>query len=854
VVTIPKIRLLNARGGVTRRIVNKLAALALVVLPGGLGVLLGGCGGSTSGSGGQTQTPTAATPTFSPIGGTYTAAQSVTISDVTAGAAIYYTTDGSTPTASSTKYGGAFTVSATETINAIAVASGYNNSAVASAAYTINLPAVATPTFSPAGGTYTGAQSVTISDATAGATIYYYTTDGSTPTAGSTLYAGPITVSTTEAINAIAVASGYTNSGIATSAYTINLPVVATPTFSPAGGTYPSAQSVTISDSTAGAAIYYTTDGSTPTANSTKYSGAVIVSATETLSAIAVASGYANSAVASAMYTINLQAATPTFSLAAGTYTGNQTDSLSDATTSAKIYYTIDGSTPTTSSTLYTAPIAIDSSETVKSIAVASGYTNSNIASAAYVINPAQTNPAQNIFSNIAAVFNGPASSGGRVVVYDTLNGFLGSNQTAGLGSNLGGDVTNPSSSDGLFGNTGLFVGGPYISVGTTAITKPLFILDQAATGQSTTTVLSSYVETITINPTAGTAVPTFQSTNFVALPFGANTDGSLPTPYGVNTGADIAVCASNNAQYGFIPISNGSTLGTFAAAAPPVAPTQDCSGVWIDSNKNVGVTSGTGANAVLNMYDSQGNWLLSATGGVISLNSTNGSTLNAISASTDVQSSISVSPTLSQSLNLYYLQNGTLTSLYIEPGTDGAKPTLTFNNVANPNGGSLGSSVTLIAGTQRSPGIPQSIGLLTGSTLFSLSVTPYAQGLSFTETGNAVWPFTSGIMLSQTPTTYLAASTSTSQPGAYAVQKLAGGSLGSPTLSSPYLTGPTGIVVDNNNNPSAPGTAYVANFNSIGDYENGASFTNIPANGGAIFTVSPTLGTGVNFTNSTAN
>ena len=169
-------------------------------------------------------------PTFSPAAGTYTTSQSVTISDATAGTTIYYTTNGTTPTTSSTKYTGAITVSASETLEAIAVETGYTNSAVATAAYTIT-PALPAPTFSPAAGTYTTSQSVTISDATAGTTIYY-TTNGTTPTTSSTQYTGAITVSATETLEAIAVETGYTNSAVATAAYTIT-PALPAPTFSP---------------------------------------------------------------------------------------------------------------------------------------------------------------------------------------------------------------------------------------------------------------------------------------------------------------------------------------------------------------------------------------------------------------------------------------------------------------------------------------------------------------------------------------------------------------------------------------------------------------------------------------------
>jgi hypothetical protein len=81
---------------------------------------------------------TASTPTFSVAGGTYTSAQSVTISDAASGATIYYTTNGTTPTTSSTVYNNTpIAVSATETLEAMATAPGYTQSAVASATYTI---------------------------------------------------------------------------------------------------------------------------------------------------------------------------------------------------------------------------------------------------------------------------------------------------------------------------------------------------------------------------------------------------------------------------------------------------------------------------------------------------------------------------------------------------------------------------------------------------------------------------------------------------------------------------------------------------------------------------------------------
>jgi hypothetical protein len=367
----------------------------------------------------------AATPTFSPAAGAYGPAQTVTISDSTSGSTIYYTTNGTTPTTSSSTYSSAITVSATETLEAIATKSGYSNSAVGSAAYTIN-GAAATPTFSPAAGAYGPAQSVTISDGTSGATIYY-TTNGTTPTTSSSVYSSAISVSATETLEAIATKSGYSNSAVGSAAYTIN-GAVATPTFSPATGTYSSAQTVTISDSTSGSTIYYTTNGTTPTTSSSVYSSAITVSATETLEAIATKSGYSNSAVGSAAYTINGAAATPTFSPAAGTYSSAQTVTISDSTSGSTIYYTTNGTTPTTSSTVYSSAITVSVTETLEAIATKTGYTNSAVGSAAYTISSSsvaiktvQHNSGGNpTATSVAVAFNNNVTSGNILLVAES--------------------------------------------------------------------------------------------------------------------------------------------------------------------------------------------------------------------------------------------------------------------------------------------------------------------------------------------------------------------------------------------------------------------------------------------------
>lgn len=159
------------------------------------------------------------TPTFSVETGTYNINQSVTITCTTNGATIYYTTDGTTPTSSSTQYTEVVSITQTTTLKAIAI-KGDDSSNVASATYTMKC---ATPTFSPVGGAYTSVQNITITS-TEGSSIYY-TLDGTTPTNASTLYEGPVSISETKTLKAIAIKNNWTDSDVATAEYTIDLPL-----------------------------------------------------------------------------------------------------------------------------------------------------------------------------------------------------------------------------------------------------------------------------------------------------------------------------------------------------------------------------------------------------------------------------------------------------------------------------------------------------------------------------------------------------------------------------------------------------------------------------------------------------
>jgi hypothetical protein len=247
------------------------------------------------------------TPAISPDGGSFTTAQTVTISGSYGWGTVYYTTDGSNPVTSNTRiaYRWPFTIDQSETIEA----ANYNStgwSGVASATFTISgAGSLQMPVISPDGGAFTNAQTVTISNITGAA---YYTTDCSNPANSSTavLYSEPFTVYQSETVN-VANRDQYGNwSAVASATFAISSSTsLQAPVISPDGGAFTNAQTVTISNANSGS-IYYTTDGSNPSnsSNAVLYSEPFTVYQSETVQAASDSSaGW--SAVASATFTFD---------------------------------------------------------------------------------------------------------------------------------------------------------------------------------------------------------------------------------------------------------------------------------------------------------------------------------------------------------------------------------------------------------------------------------------------------------------------------------------------------------------------------------------------------------------------
>jgi len=173
-----------------------------------------------------------AAPVFAPVAGNYSDSVNVTIVTTTVGAIIYYTVDGAEPTIASTVYNGAFKLTNTATVKAIAVKGGASSSvssAIFNISNTIPVETVEAPVISPNGGVYADSVLVEIGCSTEGATIYY-TLDGSLPTNLSTVYTEGFKLTESATVKTVAI-NNTRISNVSSATFTVNPSVLVDQTF-----------------------------------------------------------------------------------------------------------------------------------------------------------------------------------------------------------------------------------------------------------------------------------------------------------------------------------------------------------------------------------------------------------------------------------------------------------------------------------------------------------------------------------------------------------------------------------------------------------------------------------------------
>jgi len=322
---------------------------------------------------------TVGAPSFSPAGGTYSSTQSVTLSSSTSGASIRYTTDGSTPSSTvGTVYSGPLTVSGNATIKGIAYKTGLTTSAVTSATYTFVAPGTVIVS---AGGVFTNT-------AMTSQTGTFTATFQATPSADPTNALVGLSNGSQSAFSGFACAARFNptgnidarNGGAYAAASTIayapnttyafrvvaNVPARTYSVYvTPAGG----------SEVTVGSNYAFRTEQAS-VASLNNWGAVVDTAANGGVGSMTVASFAIGGAVPSA----------PVFTPAAGTYTSVQSVTISSSG-STSIRYTTDGSTPSaTVGTVYSGPVAIGATGTLKAVGInATGA--SPVTTGAYTIN-----------------------------------------------------------------------------------------------------------------------------------------------------------------------------------------------------------------------------------------------------------------------------------------------------------------------------------------------------------------------------------------------------------------------------------------------------------------------------------
>lgn len=331
--------------------------------------------------------PTLDAPTATPAGQfAFTDSVAVTLT-AQPGAAIYYTLDGSAPTEGSTLYKGPLMLRSSAILKSIAWLKDWNKSPVSVNSYVLVPPP---PKAQPTGGNFKDTLAVTLSTSVAGATIRY-TLDGSQPTATSPAYSGPVLLTASAVVKAVTLLPGLGLSQVTENAYVRVIDSsLSIPFASPAATTFKDTLKVNLATPTVRAIILYTLDGSQPTATSPVYGGGpIVLTATTTIKAVAKLDALYSPTMIT-VYTLAADSAlaAPAATPAACKFLDTLRVTLAASEPGATIHYTLDGSDPSATSILYSGPILLTQTSTLKAITMKAGRPASAIRTEAYQLSP----------------------------------------------------------------------------------------------------------------------------------------------------------------------------------------------------------------------------------------------------------------------------------------------------------------------------------------------------------------------------------------------------------------------------------------------------------------------------------
>ncbi len=388
-------------------------------------------------------------PTFNPAGGAFSEPVYVTMYSSLPGAAIRYTTNGSTPSITSPLYTNPVPVNTTGTVKARAFV-GASISATAEAAFVIAVQA-AIPTITPNGGSYSGTVEVTLASSTPGATIRY-TTNNTDPNTNSTLYTGPFTLG----IGSYTVRARAYLDGIAPSAaaaaffqgFSAQVATTETPTVTPFNGQiFVNGFIMTMDCATEGAVIRYSVGTNIVPADPTEtgpggitYTGPFNWTGIGNTWFFKVRAFRTGRTASQIVQTGGLQVVAPlgtvempTISPNGGVFDNPVQVTLATATAFGQIAYTDDGTDPSTvlpislPSRTYASPFTLNSSKAITAKGYRSFFQESGAAGASFLFKcatPVITPPGGDLIDTVVVHIT-TATTGGDTKIRYTLDGSL---------------------------------------------------------------------------------------------------------------------------------------------------------------------------------------------------------------------------------------------------------------------------------------------------------------------------------------------------------------------------------------------------------------------------------------------